>query len=194
VISCVGTFNFLGVAQKRYVKAPPVSDCWEEVGGTEHALGGGLVDPPSLPGRDADRRHRWTRPVAAHALTTATSTRCRSRRHGTRETTNRSQPSSPGAPAVPTRSQPCLQSSGLMPLHHWSRRGSTASSLPTCRPRWRSIRATIWPGGRTCAGSMVMDAVSASAPVTSRAPPFPWPASPMWRSTGACRCHHASPV
>lgn len=63
--------HVLGLAQKRYVKAQASSDSWEEVGGTEHALGGGLVDPPSMAGRDADRRHRWTRPVAAHALMTA---------------------------------------------------------------------------------------------------------------------------
>ena len=64
--------HVLGLAQKRYVKAQASSDSWEEVGGTEHALGGGLADPPSMAGRDADRRHRWTRPVTAHALAAAT--------------------------------------------------------------------------------------------------------------------------
>lgn len=64
--------HVLGLARKRYVKARALGDGWEEIGGTEHALGGGLVDPPSLAGRDTDRRHRWTKPVAAHALTLAT--------------------------------------------------------------------------------------------------------------------------
>jgi hypothetical protein len=64
--------HVVGLAQKRYVKARALGDGWEQIGGTEHALGGGLADPPSLSGRDADRRHRWTKPVAAHALALAT--------------------------------------------------------------------------------------------------------------------------
>ena len=64
--------HILGLAQKRYAKAQTSGDGWEEVGGTEHALGGGLVDPPAMAGRGPDRRHRWTRPVAAHALAVAT--------------------------------------------------------------------------------------------------------------------------
>ncbi len=64
--------HVLGLARKRYIKARALGHGWEQIGGTEHALGGGLVDPPSLAGRDADRRHRWTKPVAARALAVAT--------------------------------------------------------------------------------------------------------------------------
>ena len=46
---------------------------WEVVGGTEHSLGGGVVDPPAMPGRDTNRRHLWTFPVAEHALEVAIS-------------------------------------------------------------------------------------------------------------------------
>lgn len=63
--------HVLGLARKRYVKAQALGAGWKEIGATEHALGGGLVDPPSLVGRDADRRHRWTKPVTAHALALA---------------------------------------------------------------------------------------------------------------------------
>jgi hypothetical protein len=65
--------HILGITQKRYVKAKALGTGWEGVGGTEHALGGGIVDPPAMAGREPDRRHRWTRPVAAHALALATS-------------------------------------------------------------------------------------------------------------------------
>ncbi|MGH8995139.1 MAG: hypothetical protein ACRDYB_03750, partial [Acidimicrobiales bacterium] len=64
--------HVLGLAQKRYVKVQASGDGWEEIGGTEHALGGGLVDPPAMAGRGPDRRHRWTRPVATHALAVRT--------------------------------------------------------------------------------------------------------------------------
>ena len=63
--------HLLALAAKRYVEAVPAADGWEVVGGTEHALGGGLVDPPSMVGRGLDRRHRWVDPVAAHALAMA---------------------------------------------------------------------------------------------------------------------------
>lgn len=60
--------HLASLAPKRYVKARSNLDGWQVVEATEHALGGGLVDPPALAGRDADRHHVWTRPVAAHAL------------------------------------------------------------------------------------------------------------------------------
>jgi hypothetical protein len=63
----------LSLGPKRYVLVRPLTDGggWEVVGGTEHALGGGVVDPPALAGRDAERRHRWTYPVAAYAVALA---------------------------------------------------------------------------------------------------------------------------
>jgi hypothetical protein len=63
--------HVLSLAPKRYVKAKPGPSGFEVVGGTEHALGGGVVDPPALAGRDADRRHLWTIPVADYALARA---------------------------------------------------------------------------------------------------------------------------
>jgi hypothetical protein len=64
--------HLLSLAPKRYVLLRPLpKGGWEVVGGTEHALGGGVVDPPTLSGRDAERRHRWTYPVAAHAVVLA---------------------------------------------------------------------------------------------------------------------------
>lgn len=66
--------HLVALAQKRYIKAQANGrGTWDVVDGTEHALGGGLVDPPGLAGRAPDRRHRWTLPVAAHALAVATS-------------------------------------------------------------------------------------------------------------------------
>ena len=64
--------HILSLGQKRYVKAQRGPDGWEAVGGTEHSLGGGVVDPPAMVGRDAGRRHVWTYPVADHALARAT--------------------------------------------------------------------------------------------------------------------------
>src|SRR3974390_3005472 len=64
--------HLLSLAPKRYVLLRPLPEGgWEVVGGTEHALGGGVVDPPTLSGRDVERRHRWTYPVAAPAGTPA---------------------------------------------------------------------------------------------------------------------------
>lgn len=61
--------HVLALAPKRYVKAQANNEGgWDVVGGTEHALGGGLIDPPAMAGRGVDRRHRWALPVAAHAL------------------------------------------------------------------------------------------------------------------------------
>jgi len=60
--------HLLALAPKRYVMAMPAGDGWEVVGGTEHALGGGLVDPPTMVGRGPDRRHTWIKPVAVHAV------------------------------------------------------------------------------------------------------------------------------
>ncbi len=63
--------HLLALASKRYVKARADGDGgWEVVEATEHALVG--VDPPSMAGRSADRRHLWIRPVALHALDRAT--------------------------------------------------------------------------------------------------------------------------
>jgi hypothetical protein len=64
--------HILSLGQKRYVKAHRVGGRWEAIGGTEHALGGGVIDPSALAGRDAERRHHWTFPVAQHALARAT--------------------------------------------------------------------------------------------------------------------------
>jgi len=64
--------HILSLGQKRYVKARRGSQGWESIGGTEHSLGGGVVDPPAMVGRDAERRHVWTYPVAEHALVRAT--------------------------------------------------------------------------------------------------------------------------
>jgi len=61
--------HLLALAPKRYVMAQADGGGgWDVIGGTEHALGSGLADPPALAGRGTDRRHRWTLPVAAHAL------------------------------------------------------------------------------------------------------------------------------
>jgi hypothetical protein len=61
--------HMVALGRKRYVTAYPNGDgTWHIVGGTEHSLGGGVVDPPTLAGRDRDRRHIWTYPVADHVL------------------------------------------------------------------------------------------------------------------------------
>ena len=60
--------HILSLGIKRYVKAVLGPEGWEVVGGTEHALGGGVVDPPAMRGRGTDRRHLWTIPVAQYAL------------------------------------------------------------------------------------------------------------------------------
>lgn len=63
--------HLLALAPKRYVKAQGDGDGGRAVvEATEHALVG--VEPPSMAGRDVDRHHLWTRPVAAHALARAT--------------------------------------------------------------------------------------------------------------------------
>jgi hypothetical protein len=64
--------HILSLGKKRYVKARRFPHGWEAIGGTEHSLGGGVVDPPAMRGRDAERRHLWTYPVAKHALDRAT--------------------------------------------------------------------------------------------------------------------------
>lgn len=43
--------HVLALAPKRYVKTIPSPSGWEIVGGTEHALGGGVADPPGMTGR-----------------------------------------------------------------------------------------------------------------------------------------------
>jgi hypothetical protein len=55
---------------KRYVLATldDNGDLAEIVEATEHALGGSVVDPPTMTGRDSDGRHSWTRAVAAVAV------------------------------------------------------------------------------------------------------------------------------
>jgi hypothetical protein len=59
----------LAIGAKRYVTAVErEGGGFRAVGGTEHSLGGGVVDPPAMRGRDADRRHLWTMPVAQRAL------------------------------------------------------------------------------------------------------------------------------
>ena len=60
--------HLLALAPKRYVEAVAAEDGWEVVGGTEHALGGGLVDPSAMAGRGPNRRHRWITPAAHYAL------------------------------------------------------------------------------------------------------------------------------
>jgi hypothetical protein len=61
--------HLLSLAPKRYVKAlPDDGGGFEVTGGTEHSLGGDVVGPPNMAGRDAARRHLWTYPVAQHAL------------------------------------------------------------------------------------------------------------------------------
>jgi hypothetical protein len=63
----------LSLGPKRYVLAKPRTDGdgFEVVGGTEHSLGGSVVDPLSMAGRNSNRRHIWTFPVAEHALVRA---------------------------------------------------------------------------------------------------------------------------
>ena len=62
--------HLVALARKRYLKAQgDGAGGWEVVEATEHALVG--IEPPSMAGRDEDRRHLWTRPVAAHALARA---------------------------------------------------------------------------------------------------------------------------
>ena len=58
----------LALGLKRYVLAAEGPHDFEVVGGTEHSLGGGVVDPPAMAGRDGERRHLWTYPVAEYAL------------------------------------------------------------------------------------------------------------------------------
>jgi hypothetical protein len=60
--------HLLALGLKRYVLAAEGSHGFEVVGGTEHSLGGGVVDPPAMAGRDGERRHLWTYPVAEYAL------------------------------------------------------------------------------------------------------------------------------
>ena len=61
--------HMLALAPKRYVVAiERQGGGYTAIGGTEHSLGGGVVDPPALRGRDEDRRHVWTLPVAQRAL------------------------------------------------------------------------------------------------------------------------------
>ncbi len=60
--------HLLSIAPKRYVKAQETKDGWVVIESTEHALGGGLADPPGLKGRDPERRRHWVAPVARHAL------------------------------------------------------------------------------------------------------------------------------
>lgn len=61
--------NMLSLGPKRYVfGVERDGGGYLAVGGTEHSLGGGVVDPPAMGGRDADRRHVWTFPVAQRAL------------------------------------------------------------------------------------------------------------------------------
>jgi hypothetical protein len=63
--------HILSLGPKRYVLLRPRKEGgWDVVGGTEHALGG-VVDPPATSGRDAERRHRWTYPVARYAVALA---------------------------------------------------------------------------------------------------------------------------
>jgi hypothetical protein len=60
----------LVIAVKRYAlfTLDDSRDVLEVVEATEHALGGAVVDPPLLVGRDATRHHRWTRKVAEFAV------------------------------------------------------------------------------------------------------------------------------
>jgi hypothetical protein len=68
--------HILSLGPKRYVLLRPrVGGGWDVVGGTEHALGGGVIDPPTMVGRDAERRHFWTYPVAAYAISLAEGSR-----------------------------------------------------------------------------------------------------------------------
>jgi len=57
---------------KRYVKARRNSDgSFEVTDWTVHGLSGGVVPPPTMAGRDSERRPNWTRSVAEHALARA---------------------------------------------------------------------------------------------------------------------------
>jgi hypothetical protein len=61
--------HMLALGAKKYVLAVErEGGGFRAVGGTEHSLGGGVADPPVLRGRDKDRRHVWTLPVAQRAL------------------------------------------------------------------------------------------------------------------------------
>lgn len=69
--------HMLSLGPKRYILAVErEGDAYRAVGGTEHSLGGGVVDPPAMGGRDSDRRHVWTLPVAQRALDRATGGAC----------------------------------------------------------------------------------------------------------------------
>ncbi len=58
---------------KRYTKLlPDGTGGFEVTGGTEHSLGGGVVDPPGWDGRGPDGLRRWVRTVHEHALRCAT--------------------------------------------------------------------------------------------------------------------------
>lgn len=61
--------HMLSLGPKRYVRCTrDDTGRYVAVGGTEHSLGGGVVDPPAMRGRVEDRRHMWTLPVAQRAV------------------------------------------------------------------------------------------------------------------------------
>ncbi|MDA8313065.1 MAG: hypothetical protein M0Z46_21105 [Actinomycetota bacterium] len=67
--------HMLSLGPKRYVLCTrDDTGRYVAVGGTEHSLGGGVVDPPAMRGRDEDRRHMWTLPVAQRAIDLASGT------------------------------------------------------------------------------------------------------------------------
>lgn len=64
--------HMLVLARKRYLKlAPDGTGDFEPVDHTEHAVGGNVAPPPTMAGRDVNRRWRWTAPGAARALDVA---------------------------------------------------------------------------------------------------------------------------
>ena len=62
----------LALGRKRYTKLlPDGAGSFEVTGGTEHSLGGGVVDPPGWTARGPDDLRRWVRTVHEYALSCA---------------------------------------------------------------------------------------------------------------------------
>lgn len=64
--------HMISLGPKRYTKAIYKDGTWQVVGGTEHSLGGSVVDPPGWGERDRYGLRRWVRSVHEHVLACAT--------------------------------------------------------------------------------------------------------------------------
>ena len=150
--------HMVALGRKRYVTAYPNGDgSWHIVGGTEHSLGGGVVDPPALRGRDGNRRHIWTYPVADHVLPGAIA------RGGQSLPAFVAPWDPPGAAPFPVLRRFSAASPAYCGASRsnsvrtrsppWSRPSLTRSSRDTLPPRWRSTPVRTWLNGPPWPGS-----------------------------------------